>query len=143
MIALLWSLTLVVLAMAASERGADSTCTEPEIDLKSDARKRAHRAATIAPAARHVGCCHVLRHGSGGMVAGHHTASQEAGGSTCDHTLYRLMRPRSRDGQFEAFKVCACAVWASTSVAQLRAVFYMYELSTYKSRSDSFEADMP
>ena len=69
--------------------------------------------------------------------------SQEAGGSTCDHTLYRLMRPRSRDGQFEAFKVCARAVWASTSVAQLRAVLSMYELSTYNSRSGRYEADMP
>ena len=68
---------------------------------------------------------------------------EEADGSTCDHTLYRLMRPWSRDGQFEAFKVCARAVWASTSVAQLRAVLSMYELSTYNSRSGRYEADMP
>ena len=68
---------------------------------------------------------------------------EEADGSTCDHTLYRLMCRVGQTGQFEASQMCARAVWASTSVAQLTAVFSMYELNTYKSRLNSFEADMP
>ena len=38
MVLLLWSLTLVILVMAASERRADPTCSEPEIDLVLRAR---------------------------------------------------------------------------------------------------------